>query len=157
MPNLIMEIHSELFCLSVCEGSLRYRRELIEAGPNILKEVWAAAEYDNRDITTCIHSTSWRQTPQGLILTWVVAPDPRPINLANLPIVHKTPPRQEQLDAPGGDNIEINNVVLHAVEHLCYLAQRDEAKFAGARTTHPELWNLICTYDSARAGLLAAR
>jgi hypothetical protein len=103
---------------------------------------------------TVVHSTSWRPTPAGLVLTYAVLPDPDPA--AGLV---RALPREARLAysadpaAPTPAVIEVEHVLAHAVRHLSLLARSDPV-VASAADAHPQLWHAVLTHTPEVAGQL---
>lgn len=89
-----------------------------------------------------LHSTSWRQEPTGLVLTYVAAPvpgDPDMVPLIEPSIVCSGDPLR-----PSPPDVHGHHVVAHAVRHLAYLMTRDPGvASAAAASGAADLWQLV--------------
>ena len=73
-----------------------------------------------------VHSTSWRRGPGGVILSFLVVVDEnQATELASLPIGRTELARNSATDA--ATNIATSQVVEHALRHVAWLAQDDNA------------------------------
>ena len=104
--------------------------------------------------TTVVHSTSWRPTPGGLILTYAVLPDPNPADGA----VHAVPADARVVcsaDAacPSPPVVAIEHVLAHALRHLSLVARTSPAVIAAA-AAHPQLWQAVVACTPGVAGQL---
>jgi hypothetical protein len=73
-----------------------------------------------------VHSTSWRRGPGGVILSFlVVVGEDQASELASLPIARAELARNSATEAASG--IATSQVVEHALRHVAWLAQDDEA------------------------------
>lgn len=100
---------------------------------------------------TVVHSTSWRPTPGGLILTYAVLPDPDPADGT----VHAVPADDKivcsaDAAAPSPPVVAVEHVLAHALRHLSLVARTTPAVVAAA-AAHPRLWQAVvaCTPDVA--------
>lgn len=78
-----------------------------------------------QDPDTVVHSTSWRYEPDsGVVLTYVVCPDPAPwlpaVEAPELEIARGRAPA-----TPSPERVALANVVAHAVRHLGLLMAED--------------------------------
>ncbi|HKR52252.1 MAG TPA: hypothetical protein VJT72_22285 [Pseudonocardiaceae bacterium] len=103
---------------------------------------------------TVVHSTSWRPTPDGLILTYAVLPDPNP----DLPddAVRAVPTDARivcstDAAAPTPAAVDVEHVLAHALRHLSLVARTDPAVVA-AVATHPQLWDAVLARTPDVAG-----
>jgi len=105
---------------------------------------------------TVVHSTSWRPTPDGLILTYAVLPDPNPALPddavravpADARIVCST-----DAAAPTPAAVDVEHVLAHALRHLSLVARTDPAVVA-AVAAHPRLWDAVLARTPDVAGQL---
>ncbi|MGH3870411.1 MAG: hypothetical protein ACRDSR_02685 [Pseudonocardiaceae bacterium] len=103
---------------------------------------------------TVVHSTSWRPTPQGLILTYAVLPDPDPDSGAG----HAVPADARivcsaDAAAPTPAVVAVEHVLAHALRHLSLVARTSPA-VAAAVATHPRLWHAVVAHTPDVAGQL---
>jgi hypothetical protein len=103
---------------------------------------------------TVVHSTSWRPTTGGLILTYAVAPDPNPA----AGTVRAVPAEAHILcsaDAatPTPAAVEPEHVLAHALRHLSLVARTTPAVMAAA-DTYPRLWHAVVAHTPDVAGQL---
>jgi hypothetical protein len=103
---------------------------------------------------TVVHSTSWRPTPGGLILTYVVAPDPDPAEGT----VSAVPADAHILcsadaAAPTPAAVAVEHVLAHALRHLSLVARTTPAVMAAA-DAHPQLWHAVVAHTPDVAGQL---
>jgi hypothetical protein len=103
---------------------------------------------------TVVHSTSWRPTPGGLILTYAVLPDPAPAEN----IVHAIPAEAKVVcstdaAAPTPAAVAIEHVLAHALRHLSLVARTTPAVVA-AVDEHPRLWHAVVVHTPDVAGQL---
>ncbi|WP_344646866.1 hypothetical protein [Cryptosporangium japonicum] len=100
---------------------------------------------------TLLHSTSWRHTDGGLVLTYVALPDPSPslpaatLDSAEL-AVSDDPTR------PSPPSVEVRQVAAHACRHLAWLARTD-AIARRALDDVPLLRDTLLQFAPAPAGL----
>lgn len=103
---------------------------------------------------TVVHSTSWRPTPGGLILTYVVAPDPDPAEGT----VSAVPADAHILCAadaatPTPAAVSVEHVLAHALRHLSLVARTTPAVMAAA-DAYPQLWHAVVAHTPDVAGQL---
>jgi hypothetical protein len=101
---------------------------------------------DHVPTATVVHSTSWRPTTGGLILTYAVAPDPDPA----AGTVRAVPAQTYILcsaDAatPTPAAIAPEHVLAHALRHLSLVARTTPAVMAAA-AAHPRLWHAVVAH-----------
>lgn len=101
-----------------------------------------------------VHSTSWRATTDGLILTYAVLPDPDPAENA----VHTVPPEATVIcsadaSVPSPPVVEIEHVLVHALRHLSLMARTNPAVIA-AVAVYPRLWDAVVARAPDVAGQL---
>lgn len=83
-----------------------------------------------------VHSTSWRQGPDGVILSFFLVVDAEVATaMASVPVLRSELARSEAATAP--DAIATAAVLEHAVRHLAWLAQEDDV----VRATLDEGWH----------------
>jgi hypothetical protein len=101
-----------------------------------------------------VHSTSWRPTPDGLILTYAVLPDPAPTEGAACAI-----PADAKVicsaDAasPTPAIVTVDHVLAHALRHLSMVARTSPA-VAEAVDVYPGLWHAVVAHTPDVAGQL---
>ncbi|HEY6421803.1 MAG TPA: hypothetical protein VIY28_00875 [Pseudonocardiaceae bacterium] len=103
---------------------------------------------------TVVHSTSWRPTPDGLILTYAVLPDPDPAEGA----VQAVPTDARMVcsadaAAPTPPVVGVEHVLAHALQHLSLVARTSPAVVA-AVAAHPRLWHAVLARTPGVAGQL---
>ncbi|MGH3429254.1 MAG: hypothetical protein ACRDRI_14190 [Pseudonocardiaceae bacterium] len=79
---------------------------------------------------TVVHSTSWRPSTGGLILTYAVAPDPDPAEGTVSASAHVLCAEDAAAPTPAGVTLE--NVLAHALRHLSLVARTTPAVMAAA-------------------------
>jgi hypothetical protein len=99
-----------------------------------------------------LHSTSWRFSSGGVLLTYAALPDPDPSTAhilgSEIPVAASPDPL-----APSPNQVGDEQVAAHACRHLAYLRHTDPV-VAAAASGIPALWDLIGTYQPDVAGLL---
>lgn len=105
---------------------------------------------------TVVHSTSWRPTTAGLILTYVVLPDPDPAE-GTVAAVPSDPTVICSADAaaPSPPTVAVEHVVAHALRHMSLVARTSPAVVA-AVDSHPGLWHAVVAYTPDVAGQLVS-
>lgn len=103
---------------------------------------------------TVVHSTSWRPTAGGLILTYAVAPDPDPAEGT----VRAVPADAQVVcsadaAAPTPAVVAVEHVLAHALRHLSLVARTSPAVMA-AVDAHPRLWHAVVVHTPDVAGQL---
>ena len=145
----------EVLALSADEQGLWVRTLQAPQSGRIVEQVWSMVGHDGSS-SRAVHSTSWRQDESGaIILTWVVAGDPSP---SASPRELCTPaPRTNtgRLDDPAPRSIPHDEVVGHAIAHLCFLMRRDRSDFLTAWGEDPHLWSHIELFDPDRCRQLS--
>ena len=103
---------------------------------------------------TVVHSTSWRPGPEGLILTYAVAPDPNPTAgiLSTVPADARIL-CAEDAAAPTPAAITLEHVLAHALRHLSLVARTTPAVMAAADES-PRLWHAVVAHTPDVAGQL---
>lgn len=106
--------------------------------------------------TAVIHSTSWRITPAGLVLTYVVLPDPDPPRDGE----HSVPADARivcsgHAAVPSPPIINVEHVLAHALRHLSLLV-RTNPEVNSAIATHPQLWHAVMACPPDVAGQLVS-
>jgi hypothetical protein len=107
-------------------------------------------------IETVVHSTSWRPSPGGLILTYAVLPDPNPAQgtvravPADAAIVCSA-----DTAAPTPPVVAVEHVLTHALRHLSMVARTSPA-VGKAVEAYPRLWDAVVAYTPDVAGQLVA-
>ncbi len=158
MGTQVHEVQIEVVLLSVSDDAqLRWRvargdlptgcrpdaqaRELAGLGPGV-------------PAATVVHSTSWRPTPGGLILTYAVLPDPNPAGgtLHAVPADAKVVCSADAA-APSPPLVAVEHVLAHALRHLSLVARTCPAVVAAA-PAHPRLWHAVVAHAPDVAGQL---
>ncbi len=105
-------------------------------------------------IATVVHSTSWRPTPGGLILTYAVAPDPDPAEgtVSAVP-AHAHILCAADASAPTPSAVAVEHVLAHALRHLSLVARTTPAVMA-AVDAYPQLWHAVIAHTPDVAGQL---
>jgi hypothetical protein len=103
---------------------------------------------------TVVHSTSWRPSPDGLILTYVVLPDPDPAGA----IVHAVPTDATVVCSPDASVptpavVAVEHVLAHALRHLSLVARTSPAVMAAVEV-YPRLWHAVVVHTPGVAGQL---
>jgi hypothetical protein len=103
---------------------------------------------------TVVHSTSWRPTPDGLILTYAVLPDPAPTEGT----VRAVPADAKVVSSSNAANptppiVTVEHVLAHALRHLSMVA-RTSHTVAKAVDVYSELWHAVVTHTPDVAGQL---
>lgn len=152
------EVQIEVVLLSVSEDAqLRWRVACgdLPAGcrPDARARELAGLDTDV-PAKTVVHSTSWRSSPGGLILTYAVLPDPDPADGT----VHAVPAEAEivcSADAavPTPAVVAVEHVLAHALRHLSLVARTNPAVVAAA-AAHPRLWHAVVARTPDVAGQL---
>jgi hypothetical protein len=101
-----------------------------------------------------LHSTSWRHTTGGIVLTYVALPDPDLAAPAE-PVLDLPAARGPDPLTPSPAIVRPADLAAHACRHLAFLRHTD-AQVAGAAAGAAELWDLIDVFTPAVAGLLPA-
>jgi hypothetical protein len=101
-----------------------------------------------------LHSTSWRYTASGLVLTYVALPDPDPVAPAR-PVPDRPPPPGADPLTPTPPAVWPADVAAHACRHLAFLRHTDPC--ISSADGPSELWDLIGAFTPAVAGRLSAR
>ncbi|MGH3831140.1 MAG: hypothetical protein ACRDRS_11940 [Pseudonocardiaceae bacterium] len=103
---------------------------------------------------TVVHSTSWRPTPGGLILTYAVAPDPDPQGGTVSAVPADAHIRcAEDAAAPTPTALTLEHVLAHALRHLSLVARTTPAVMAAA-DAYPKLWHAVVAHTPDVAGQL---
>ena len=103
---------------------------------------------------TVVHSTSWRPTSGGLILTYAVAPDPNPAagTLRAVPAqAHILCSPDAAIPTPAA--VDLEHVLAHALRHLSLVARTTPAVMAAAGA-YPRLWHAVVAHTPDVAGQL---
>src|SRR5262249_30966931 len=105
---------------------------------------------------TVVHSTSWRPTPGGVILTYAVAPDPAPAAGG----VHAVPADARVACSPDAATptpvvVAIEHVLAHALRHLSMVARTSPAVIK-AVYAYPRLWDAVLAHTPDVAGQLVS-
>jgi hypothetical protein len=103
---------------------------------------------------TVVHSTSWRPTADGLILTYAVLPDPAPA----VGTMHAVPADAHivcsaDAAAPTPAVVTVEHVLAHALRHLSLVARTSPAVMR-AVDAHPRLWHAVGAHTPDVAGQL---
>jgi len=99
-----------------------------------------------------LHSTSWRHTADGIVLTYVALPD-RDLTVTVEPVLDLPATRGPDPLTPSPAVVRPVDVAAHACRHLAFLRHTDP-QVAGAAIGARELWDLIDVFTPAVAGLL---
>jgi hypothetical protein len=103
---------------------------------------------------TVVHSTSWRPTPDGLTLTYVVLPDRSPAEgtVQAVPVdAHVV--CSAEASAPTPAIVTVEHVLAHALRHLSLVARTSPPVMA-AVDAHPRLWHAVVVHTPGVAGQL---
>jgi len=142
----------EVVLLSQCDGRLRYR--MVRAGlrTGVFPDDVALGLSGLKLCTPggLLHSTSWRHTPDAVILTYAALPDPRP-HLASADVTVDGMRSGIGPLVPTPPSIDEDAVAAHACRHLALL-RMTEALAADAAREQPELWTLIGKLTPGTAG-----
>lgn len=103
---------------------------------------------------TVVHSTSWRPTASGLILTYAVAPDPNPA----AGTVRAVPAQTHIICSPDAATptpaaVDLEHVLAHALRHLSLVARTTPAVMTAAEA-YPALWHAVVAHTPDVAGQL---
>lgn len=134
-------------------GGLAYRRRVAALEPDRDPEQAVVA------LVGCpsdgvLHSTSWRRDEAwGLVLTYVVLPDPRPDETPAVPLGVIEPARGDDALHPAPASITVDQVAAHAVRHLALLRRTDPV-VAAALCRHAELDAAVVAAEPHPAGQL---
>jgi hypothetical protein len=150
-------VHIEVLTLAAAAGGrLAFRRDVDHLqGSETPDEAAARISDVPADGVHVVHSTSWRHTPDAVVLTYAVAPDPHDdrdfveLSTASSALRASDPTR------PGAGPIRTEDVVAHACRHLALLADVDPA-VARVAAAHPDLWRTIRAHGLGLAGQLPA-
>ncbi|MGH3789052.1 MAG: hypothetical protein ACRDRG_21430 [Pseudonocardiaceae bacterium] len=103
---------------------------------------------------TVVHSTSWRPTPAGLILTYAVLPDPDPgAGTTRAVPADAAVVCSADAAAPTPAVVASEHVLAHALRHLSLVARTSPAVVAAA-DAHPRLWHAVTAHVPDVAGQL---
>lgn len=138
-------IRAEVFVLSLREGAIELTGP---CGPEPWYIETAAVEHPVevvRRLATeamghplLVHSTSWRQGPEGVILSFFVVVDESVVSsMESTPVARAELARAEATAAPA--HIGAAAVLEHAIRHLAWLAQDDEV----VRATLTDQWHAV--------------
>jgi hypothetical protein len=154
----VHEVRIEVVLLSVSkEAQLRWRvvDGELPAGcrPDARARELAGLDADV-PAATVVHSTSWRPTPDGLILTYAVLPDPTPTQSTAraIPADAKVVCSADAAN-PTPPIVTIEHVVAHALRHLSMVA-RTSPVVAKAIDVFPGLWHAVVAHTPDVAGQL---
>jgi hypothetical protein len=154
----VQEVHIEVLVLSVSQDDeLQWRvvsSELVEGYSPDARARELAGLDSPAPPGTVVHSTSWRPTGGGLILTYAVLPDPDPA----WDSVRAVPAQAHivcsaDAAAPTPAVVAIEHVLAHALRHLSLVAQTSPAVMAAVQT-HPRLWQAVLAHTPDVAGQL---
>jgi hypothetical protein len=154
----VHEVQIEVILLSVSDGTqLSWRATYGELPAGCRPDARArelAGLSAHVPIATVVHSTSWRPTASGLILTYAVAPDPDPAADA----VRAVPAETRILCSPDAATptpaaVDLEHVLAHALRHLSLVARTTPAVMAAA-DTYPRLWHAVVAHTPDVAGQL---
>jgi hypothetical protein len=155
----VHEVQIEVMLLSISEGQLRWRtvRDDLPAGcaPDVRARQLAGLGADV-PTATVVHSTSWRPTPDGLILTYAVLPDPEPAAGTAQPVpTSANVAWSADAAAPTPAVVASEHVLAHALRHLSMVARTNPVVIAAVEA-HPMLWQIVTTHAPDVAGQLAS-
>lgn len=122
--------------------------------PDATAATLAASPEGALDEGSVVHSTSWRPTRSGIVLTYAVVPDPAPW-LGTVHVVDSAAAVVSSGDpaAPSPGDVPLQAVIAHACRHLSLVARTDAA-VAAAAERHPRLWDAVLGHVPGVAGLL---
>ena len=105
---------------------------------------------------TVVHSTSWRPTPDGLILTYAVLPDPDPAGgtVRAIPADAKIASSADAAN-PTPAVVTVDHVLAHALRHLSMVARTSPA-VGKAVDEYPRLWHAVVAHTPDVAGQLVS-
>jgi hypothetical protein len=156
----VHEVQIEVVLLSVSEDDqLRWRvagGDLPAGGRPDARARELAGLGADVPTATVVHSTSWRPTPGGLILTYAVLPDPDPAQgtardvPADARIVYSA-----DAAAPSPPVVAVEHVLAHALRHLSLVARTNPA-MVPAVEEHPKLWAAVVAHNPDVAGQLVS-
>ncbi|MGH3768343.1 MAG: hypothetical protein ACRDTX_24860 [Pseudonocardiaceae bacterium] len=103
---------------------------------------------------TVVHSTSWRPTPAGLVLTYAVAPDPDPAagTVRAVP-ADASIACSAHAASPTPAVVRVEHVLAHALRHLSMVARTSPAVIE-AVDAHTRLWHAVVAHTPDVAGQL---
>jgi hypothetical protein len=103
---------------------------------------------------TVVHSTSWRSSPGGLILTYAILPDPDPAegSIRAIP-TDATIVCSADTTSPTPPVVAVEHVLAHALRHLSMVA-RTSPPIAAAAETNLRLWCAVIAHAPDVAGQL---
>jgi hypothetical protein len=154
----VHQVQIEVILLSISDGTtLRWRviRDELPSGcgPDArVRELVGLASIVPP--ATVVHSTSWRPTPGGLILTYAVLPDPEPTGATLLAV-----PAEVRIACstnaavPTPAVVTAEHVLAHALRHLSMVARTTPA-VVRAVDVHPRLWDAVIAHTPDVAGQL---
>lgn len=124
----LVPVAVEVLLLRLDEARVwRYRRLVVamEKGETPDHAVRRSCGVAAGDPATVVHSTSWRYQPGGqIVLTYAVCPDPDPelpaMELTDLRLARGASPA-----TPTPDDVQVENVIAHALRHLAHLQRTD--------------------------------
>lgn len=103
-----------------------------------------------------LHSTSWRHDAEGLVLTYILLPDPEPHQPAKRLTTMKTA-RGTHPTAPAPAEMTLENVAAHALRHIALLLRTDPVvREALTSSASAALVSALTTLDPLPAGALPA-
>ncbi len=152
------EVQIEVILLSVAnDNHLRWRRASGELPAGCRPDARArelAGLGTAVPPATVVHSTSWRPTAEGLILTYAVLPDPNPTE-GTAAAVPSDPTIASSADAaaPSPPAVAVEHVLAHALRHLSLVARTSPAVVAAVES-HPRLWHAVVAHTPDVAGQL---
>jgi hypothetical protein len=155
----VHQVQIEVILLSVSDGTLRWR---VAHGslPTGCQPDARARELAGLGVVvptaTVVHSTSWRPTQDGLILTYAALPDPAPAE----DTVRTVPADAAVLcsadaAAPTPPAVSAEHVLAHALRHLSLVARTSPAVVAAVEV-HPRLWHAVVAHTPDVAGQLVS-
>jgi hypothetical protein len=154
----VHEVQIEVILLSVADDT-RLRWRVVTGGlPSGCRPDTRARELAGLaaavPTATVVHSTSWRPTPGGLILTYAVLPDPAPTEAT----VCAVPADAKVICSSDAANptpavVAVDHVLAHALRHLSMVA-RTCPTVAKAVEVYPGLWHAVVAHTPDVAGQL---
>ncbi|MGH3934071.1 MAG: hypothetical protein ACRDS1_03660 [Pseudonocardiaceae bacterium] len=152
------EVQIEVMLLSISDGAglgWRVARSTLPAGcrPDARARELAGLDSDV-PAATVVHSTSWRPTSGGLILSYAVLPDPNPAG-GSVQVVPADARMvcSEDASTPSPPVVDVEHVLAHALRHLSLVARTNPA-VAAAVAAHPRLWDAVLARTPDVAGQL---
>jgi hypothetical protein len=140
----------EVLVLQAQGGELRYRSARQPLGSPPDPEAAAKAMCGSALPPDLLHSTSWREEDDAIILTFV-AVTAKQVNGFAHPVGAEA--AAGAASEPEPDLLTLDEVAAHACRHLAFLASTDK-EVAAALHRHPDVYRQVCTYLPGLAGQL---